>query len=82
MPKEDLLDKLVAEMRERGVDANVDPRMDSKQAGTTFLTFYGAAGEPEPDSEKASVEYENDHEGAGPGRGEAKARGRYEGDGK
>ncbi len=52
MPKEDLLDKLVAEMRERGVEANVDPRMDSERAGTAFLTFYGAAGEPDPDSEK------------------------------
>jgi hypothetical protein len=82
MPKEDLVDKLVAQMRERGVEANVDPRMDSERAGTTFLIFYGTAGEPEPDSEKAGVEYENDHEGAGPGRGEAKARGRYEGDGK
>ncbi len=39
--KEDLLDKLVAEMRERGVEANVDPRMDFEQAGIAFLTFYG-----------------------------------------
>ncbi len=52
---EDLLDKLVAEMRERGIDATADPRMDSERAGTTLLTFYGPAGEPEgADSEEAT----------------------------
>ena len=52
---EDFLEELITKMRERGVEANVDSRMDSEQADTIFLTFYGPGGEPEDaDSEEAA----------------------------
>jgi hypothetical protein len=42
----DFLEELITKVREQGVEARVDPRMDS-EAGTSFLTFYGPAEEPE-----------------------------------
>ena len=45
----DFLEELITKAREQGVEANVDPRMDSERAGTIILTFYGPAEEPEGD---------------------------------
>jgi len=43
----DFLEELITKAREQGVEARVDPRMDSERVGTIFLTFYGPAEEPE-----------------------------------
>jgi hypothetical protein len=44
---EDFLEKLMARVREQGVEPRIDPRMDAERAGTIFLTFSGPAEEPE-----------------------------------
>ncbi len=44
---EDFLEELITKVREQGVEARIDPRMDSERAGTIFLTFYRPAEESE-----------------------------------